>query len=532
MHRVASLIFAVSLFTAVALAQAPHPDMPAAESRPAEPSAAHAAKPEAKPQPPLQGKVEDEHVTHALVQTAAGELAYKATAANMPLKDDSGKLKGTIFFVSYELQDQPKPANGQPPASRPAGEVNPRPVTFVFNGGPGAAAVWLHLGTAGPKRVRLDPESGRPVGPPYSLENNEHTWLDATDLVFIDPVGTGYSRPAEGEKAEQFFGVTEDIRWVADFIRLYITRYGRWLSPIYLAGESYGTTRAAGLSRYLLERYGIALNGIVLVSTVLDFKTLDVDPHNDLPYWLYLPTYAALAQYHRNQGRLDLDALREVDEWAAGPYAVALAAGESLREQDRAEIADALARYTGLPRESVLQSNLRISPEAFRKQLLADQRLVLGRFDGRLTGFDPDPAADAPEYDPSFGEYLAAYSATFTDYARRGLGYESLLPYEVLSSKVRPWNFGESGTGYLNVADDLARAMVRNPRMRVLVASGYYDLATPYRAPSYRLDHLGIGRLRGNIREPVYEGGHMMYHHAGSLAALHEHVAEFMAGWR
>jgi carboxypeptidase C (cathepsin A) len=406
-----------------------------------------------------------------------------------------------------------------------------RPITFVFNGGPGAAAVWLHLGTAGPKRIVLQ-DDGHPLPPPYRLEDNPATWLDLTDLVFIDPIGTGFSRPAEGEKREQFYGVKEDIAWVADFIRLYTTQYQRWLSPRFLAGESYGTTRAAGLSEYLLDRYGMALNGIILISSVLEFQTLQPRDGNDLPYALYLPTYAAIAWYHHklppdlqeDQART----LAEVELWSTNTYTPALARGASLGDAERRDIVARLARYTGLSADLIDRCNLRIPPWHFQKCLLASDRKLIGRFDARITGYDPDPGSSWPAYDPSLSSYFAAYSSTFNDYVRRTLKYESVLPYEVLSDRVRPWRMGEPGEGFLNVADDLQSALVKNPDTKVLFASGYFDLATPFAAADYTIRRLDVGPAQANITHTYYPGGHMMYHDRSSQAKLKADIAAFL----
>jgi len=485
-----------------------------------------------------QGKVEKASVTQHSVTVAGHSIDYRATAAEMPMTDEEGELKATVFFVAYErlappeaeaapLQNQPStPDEGQTLA-----QVDPakRPLMFLFNGGPGAASVWLHLGAAGPRRVDLE-ANGFPPKPPFRLIDNPHTWLDACDLVFIDPVGTGYSRPAEGQERSDFYGVQQDIEWVAEFIRLYITTYKRWVSPLYVSGESYGTTRAAGLSEHLFERHGIALNGIVLVSSVLDFRTIVPTGNNDLPYVLFLPTYTAIAWYH---GRLspdlqhDLDATtREVQQWAREVYNVALAKGDTLPPDERAEVVRQLARYTALPPELIDRAELRIEPGTFRKHLLADRRQVVGRFDGRVTGKDPDPLNDKPDYDPSLTTYFAAYSSTFNDYVRRTLKYESTLPYEVLSRMVWPWDYGTDGQqGYLNVADALRNTIIQNPTMQVLVTSGYYDLATPFAATDHTIDRLLLGDdLRRNIRHTYYEAGHMLYHPAAGLSQLKAEV--------
>jgi carboxypeptidase C (cathepsin A) len=490
----------------------------------------------------LAGTVDKASVTYHEVAAGGESLHYRATAADMQMKDEAGKLKATIFFVAYDrLSDRAAPgdaavagSDGKPQAtSRPSiAQETPetRPITFVFNGGPGAAAVWLHIGTAGPRRIKLG-EDGFPTAPPHEMVDNQETWLTFTDLVCIDPVGTGFSRVAEGEKGEQFYGVTEDIKWVSEFIRLYLTNYRRWSSPKLLAGESYGTTRAAGLSDYLVERHGIALNGIILISSVLSFQTISFSGGNDLPYVLYLPTYAAIAKYHHRLGDdgPELEQLmRDAEKWAITDYAVALAKGDAITPAEREQIAGKLAGYTGLPVDLIERSNLRISPGTFQKELLADRRQIIGRFDGRTTGFDLEPAAGRPDYDPSLAQYLPIYTATFNDYVRRQLKYDNVLTYEVLSDKVRPWKYGEPGSGYLTVVDDLRAATAKNPFLKIMFASGYYDLATPHFATWYTINHLDLGHLRASITDKSYLGGHMMYHYAPARAALQRDIAEFV----
>ena len=519
-------------------------------------SAAFAQQPphgEAKP--PAGKGDKDAGPTDRLVSTdgeisvAGGILHYKATAGTLVLKDDTGKPKAEVFFVTYQKHDKParpatRPAESRSTDTKEANDRNStddaeskdrghdRPLTFFFNGGPGAAAVWLHLGAAGPQRVKLT-EDGHPLPPPGALEDNPDCWLDATDMVFIDPVGTGYSRPAPGENQDQFSGVQEDVTWVADFIRLYTTRNNRWLSPKFLAGESYGTTRAAALSEHLLEQQGIALNGIVFISTVLDFQTLSPSPDNFLPYALYLPTYTATAAYHKKLAP-DLAAdlpgtLKEVEQWAMGDYLVALAKGSSLDSRQRAAVAKKLAGYTGLAAETIERANLRIDPDLFRQKLLEGSHQVIGRFDARLAGYDPDTLSREPEYDPSFNAFYAAYGSAFNDYARRTLKYETDLPYEVLTGRVGRWNFGQSGHGFLNVAVDLQRAMQKNEHLKVLFAAGQMDLATPYLAMNYTVDHLDLSpELRKNIEQAYYPSGHMIYHPRASAHKLHEDVRAFV----
>ena len=455
------------------------------------------------------------------ISVAGRTLSYTAVAGTMAQKDESGKPLADMFFVAYTLER----GSGASPTTRP--------ITFVFNGGPGAASVWLHLGAVGPKRIKLDEDRGVPAAPPFQLIDNESTWLDATDLVFIDPVGTGYSRPAEGQKGEQFYGVQEDIKSVGNFVRLYVTRYRRWPSPKFLAGESYGTTRAAGLSEHLLEKQGISLNGIILISSVLNFQAIVNAPGNDLPYPLYLPTYTAAAAYHKKLAddlMRDIDAtLKDVQQFALNDYTAALAQGNALPDSRRNDIAQKLSRYTGLAVDWIIKANLRIDPGRFRKELLADQGKLLGRFDARVTGLVADPLSADPEYDPSLSLFLPVYSANLNQYVRNELKFESDLPYEVLTERVQPWNFGKGGFGYLNVADTLRDTILKNPQVRVLFAQGRLDLATPFGSSDYTVDHLGLPpELRKNITRTYYPAGHMMYHDAGSRQRLHAVAVEFV----
>ena len=502
-----------------------------AEDKPTTQTADPTARTTTKPATTQVGKEDKsgDHlfITHHTLNIAERTLNYTATAGTMAQKDESGKTLADMFFVAYTL-DHRSGATTQTTATT-------RPVTFVFNGGPGAASVWLHLGTAGPRRIDLN-ENGVPSAPPFHLVDNESTWLDATDMVFIDPVGTGYSRPAEGVKGEQFYGVQQDIQSVASFIRLWITRNERWPSPKFLAGESYGTTRAAGLSEYLLEKQGISLNGILLISSVLNFQTIVNAPGNELPYPLFLPTYTAAAAYHKKLSpdlMRDLDAtLREVETWAMGDYAAALMKGDSIRDQSKRQVAERLSRYTGISVDWILKANLRIDPSRFRQELLADQHKVIGRFDARLTGYVADPLNVDPEYDPSLSLVLPVYSATLNNYVREVLKYESDLPYEVLSERVHPWKFSKGGGdafGYLYVSDTMRDTILKNPQLKVLFAQGRLDLATPFGSSDYTIDHLGLPvELQKNISRTYYPAGHMMYHDAGSRKQLHEDVAAFI----
>lgn len=466
--------------------------------------------------PEHSGTEDKVSVTHGSVVIGGAAIKYEATAGTMLIKDDAGKPLANFFFVAY--------------AKEPKEQAENRPITFVFNGGPGAAAVWLHLGAAGPQRIKLDAD-GRPGPPPHGLVENDQSWLDATDLVFIDPVGTGFSRPVEGQEAKQFYGVQGDLDSISDFIRLYLTRHERWNSPKFLAGESYGTTRAAALSEKLLDGEGIDVNGIILISTVLNFETLEPSAGNELPYALYLPSYTAIALYHHKLQTADEDKLlAEVQDYALHDYLEALAKGGAIEKDERADVVAHLARYTGLSPELIDRADMRIDSTMFRKHLMDDEREILGRFDARITGPDPDPAGDDPEYDPSLSLFLPVYTSTFNDYVRRVLKYESDFKYGVLNP-VGPWDFGKGGLGYLDVSDALRSAMMENPHLKVLVCSGYEDLATPFLATKYTVNHLDLlDRLRGNITQTFYHSGHMIYHDPTSLRELKQNVAAFISG--
>ena len=455
-------------------------------------------------------------------------IAYTATAGRLVLKaedeKEGEKPKASIFFVAY-TRDRGSDVDEATHAAA-------RPITFSFNGGPGSSSVWLHLGLLGPRRVVLE-EDGRPVPPPYRLVDNDYSLLDKTDLVFIDPVTTGFSRAVPGEADKQFHGFKADIESVGDFIRLYVSRNHRWASPRYLIGESYGTTRAAGLSGYLQERHGLYLNGIMLVSVVLNFMTLRFAPGNDLPYLLFLPTYAATAHYHGRLGQDvpgDLPALlAEVEGFAMNEYALALLRGDALPTEERAAIAARLARYTGLSADYIERTNLRIDIHRFVKELLRDRRRTVGRLDSRYTGIDRDAAGEHHEFDPSYALIQGPYTGLLNDYVRRELRFESDLPYEILSDRVHPWSFDEHQNSYVNVGETLRQAMSMNPHLRVFVANGYYDLATPYLATRYTFDHLELDEsLRGNVSMAHYEAGHMMYIHDPSLAQLRDDLAAFL----
>ncbi|HET8667232.1 MAG TPA: peptidase S10, partial [Terriglobales bacterium] len=437
-------------------------------------------------------------ITHHEIRVNGKVLRYTATTGRLPIRNADGDTEAEMFFIAYTLDN--------------AGPR--RPLMFSFNGGPGSASVWLHLGAIGPKRVKLLPEGFMPL-PPFELVDNDYTWLDQTDLVFIDPVGTGYSRPAKKELGKKFYGVKGDIESVGEFIRLYLTNYQRWSSPLFLVGESYGTTRAAGLSGYLIE-HGIAFNGIVLVSSVLNFETLEFTPGNDLPYVLFLPSYTAAAWYHKKlPPDLEADlqkALRESQQFASGAYANALAAGARLSPQERQSILDQLSRLTGLSKQYLENANLRVNENQYTKELLRNEHKIIGRIDSRFTGTDLNGVGEYPQFDPSIAAVRPPYTAMFNQYVRAELGYKSELEYYILGGGFREWDWGSAGQGFPNTAEALREAFAKNSYMKLFVANGFFDLATPFFATEYTLNHLGLdASVRRNISTGYYDAGHMMY---------------------
>jgi carboxypeptidase C (cathepsin A) len=480
-------------------------------------------KTETKPEKPVvtDHLVESKHK----ITIEGNEIEYTVTTGTMVLREETPdrekefegeKPKAEFFFVAYSKDGIEDPAQ--------------RPLTFSFNGGPGSASVWLHLGVLGPRRVRMEFDGNLPK-PPYQLTDNEFSLLDQTDLVFIDPVSTGYSRPAEGQKARDFHAFKKDIESVGDFIRLYTTRYNRWLSPKFLIGESYGTTRASGLSGYLQERHGLYLNGIMLVSAVLNFQTIDFTPGNELPYVLFLPTYAATAWYHHvlRIRRPLQKLLAEVEKFAINEYAPALMQGDALPRRERQIIVEKLARYTGLSQEYIERSNLRIPDFRFFKELLRSRARVVGRLDSRFVGIDADSLGDGTQNDPSYTNIMGPYTAAFYDYVRRELNFEKDIPYELINPQVSPWSYAQHENQFVYVSETLRQAMSINPYLKVFLACGYYDLATPYFASEYTFKHLGLDEsLRGNISTSYYEAGHMMYIHMPALVQLKRDLAEFI----
>jgi len=467
-------------------------------------------KEEPLPPPPVESAV----TTTDSATINGVKVDYKTIAGTLVLKDDKDKAKASIFYVAYfkESTDKEK-----------------RPITFCFNGGPGCPSLWLHLGLLGPKRVNL-PETG-PVAPPFSLVNNEYSLLDSTDLVFIDPVATGFSRPAPGEDPKQFFGVDEDVKTIGEFIRVFTTRYALWDAPKFLAGESYGTTRAAELTRYLQTDLNMFLNGVVFISSVLNFQTLDdAAGGNDLPYPLALPTYAATAWQHKKIAQhlqqKDLkDVLKEVEEFALNKYTLALAKGDAISLREQTEIVQKLVQYTGLTEVFIRRNNMRINLFDFVQNLFYPENRIVGIYDTRVIGISygsPSPYTDDPTFDHSTD---AALVATFNQYIQTSLNYKNDIPY-VHVANVNPWKYPTNQ--YLNLSASIRNSLTQNPALRLFVASGYNDLATPYFATDYTFSHLGLDpTLRSHITLNHYVGGHMMYFHRPSLIQLKKDLTKF-----
>lgn len=457
-------------------------------------------------------------------QHTLGELSYTATTGRIVLRNEvfedekfaGAKPKAEVFITAYTRDDV---------------EPSQRPVTFAFNGGPGSSSIWLHMGLLGPRRVLMG-DAGDTLPPPYGLSDNHETLLHHSDLVFIDPVSTGYSRVSSGEKSKPFHGYTGDIESVAEVIRLWTTRNQRWMSPKFIAGESYGTTRAAGLSQYLQVRYGMYLNGIMLLSPVLDLGTLEFSDHNDLPYSLFLPTYAAIAHYHGLHGDSPLSTvLDEAEEYAADTYPWVLSRGNRLTAAQRSEAVATIARLCGLSTEYVDSVDLRVEHVRFYTQLLRHKRKVVGRLDGRFVGYDTDYGRERFSSDPFLNAIAGPYTAALNHYVRAELGYRNDLHYEFISKTIESWSYAEFEAQNMSVADKLAEAMRVNPHLRVHVACGYYDGGCPHSAAEYTMARLAIpAELHNNIEFRYYESGHMMYVHETSRLQQSRDLAAFITG--
>lgn len=469
-----------------------------------------------KPAPSTPEKASKEPVTREGSVTIDGRrIDYSVTSAMLRLKKPDGTPRASVFHVSYLRKD--------------VDDLSTRPVTFAFNGGPGSSAVWLHLGVLGPYKVELPGDGTRAPQPPARVVTNPHSILDHTDLVFVDPVSTGYSRAEEKTKPSEFHGFKEDIESLGDFIRRWITDNHRWSSPKFLLGESYGGIRVTGLAEHLQSRYGMSLNGVVLLSSLLDFRTLRPTDSDPLAYAAHLPTYTAVAHHHGRLGG-DRDALiAEAERFAFGEYTLALMAGNTLAEDEKTRIASRIEALTAIPAELVLAHQLRLHPSVFRAELLRDEGKVIGRFDARVAWPSADATSDHASYDPSYSLAYGAYATAMLGYLSGHLGWQEESPYEILTGKVHPWNWGADNR-VIDVTDRLEQAMRDNPSLKVLVMKGLCDLATPPGAIDYSLRQMvdAPGSLLERIEHTTYEAGHMFYLNPPDLEKSRKDLVEFI----
>jgi carboxypeptidase C (cathepsin A) len=440
------------------------------------------------------------------------KIAYTATVGMLIMKDDKCNPKASAFYISYSKNEDDKRL---------------RPISFCFNGGPGSSSVWLHMGMLGPKRADIA-ENGDTL-PPYKLLDNEYSLLDTTDLVFIDPVSTGFSHSIPFDNAQQFHSVEEDIKFFGEFIRLYLTKNNRWESPKFIIGESYGTTRAAGLAEHLHNKENIYINGLVLISSVLNFQSIDFTAGNDMPFLLFLPSYTATAWYHKKlapelQENL-VDSIDKARDFVINEYSSALFKGDLISDEEKQLVVKKLAYFTGLSQEYIQNTNLRIDMFRYAKELLRSNRRTVGRFDGRFLGIDADAVGEHTEYDPSIGAVFGAFTASLNQYLRTDLKWPFENRYSILSNL--QWDFGSTNQ-YLNVAENLRSVMTKNPFLTVFVANGYYDLATPFFATEYTFNHLGLDpSLLSHVSMKYYESGHMMYTNMESLRQLKTDLSSY-----
>ena len=467
--------------------------------------------------------VEKVSTTHHTTTINGKTIAYTANAGTMVIRDDDGKPTATVFYISY-TRDQEDAAT--------------RPVTFFYNGGPGSASIWLDMGIMSPRHPEMGPNGAQPA-PPYSLVDNPFTPLDVTDLVQIDAMMTGYSRPAPGAKVSDFTGATNDIRMFGQFIRNYLDKYNRWASPKYLYGESYGTFRSAGLAAELQGAEGIELNGVMLLGTVLDFANIQPGPTNDLAYECYLPTYAATAWYHKKlpadlQKMPLAQVVQQARNFAFGDYATALAKGNTLSQAERTAAAQQVARLTGVSPQYVSNTNLRIDPGTFRTELMRNERETVGRYDSRMIGLNGNAASQRQDYDPSDVAPSGAFMSAFMRYLHDDLGYHTDLQY-YMGGHAGRWDytgltgFGNLGSGYPSESESLRSALAKNPYLHVMVGAGYYDMATPFANAEYTFNHLGYDQTyRDRVEFKYYESGHMAYLNQSSAKQLKQDIASFI----
>jgi carboxypeptidase C (cathepsin A) len=484
---------------------------------------AEETKPAEAPKPPAEKPEPKSHATKHTVRIDGQPVAYTATVGWTVLEDDKGQPRARFGYTAYTRDGVADPAK--------------RPILFAFNGGPGSSSIWLHMGILGPRRVVVN-DGGYAPPPPSELVDNEYSVLDLTDLVMIDPVGTGFSKPLGDAKGEDFWGVDPDIESVGDFVRRYVTENGRWASPKYLLGESYGGIRSAGLVWHLQSRHGMNFNGLALVSPFLDMGTGIDGAEIDLPHVLYLPTLAATAWYHDKLARKPADLAAFVDEvarFAYDEYAPALMKGYTIPQEEKARVAAKLAAYTGTSAEYWLKADLRVSHPQFLQELERDERRIAGRIDSRFLGPSVNPLAETMDYDPFFPAIGPAFTAAFFDYLHRELGFGDDETYVVSNFGIRwKWDHRPPDSRgwevpWANLRPDLARAITMNPGLHVLVQQGYYDLATPALATRHDLEHLDIEpEARTRIRLEMYEAGHMMYLHGPSMKKFRDDLARLI----
>lgn len=509
MHRVLLSLLSMLLTVAPALRA-----QESAKTAPSEPAKTEAAKPEAEPKP-------ERSVTHHSIQTGGSPLAYTATAGTFILRDSKGEPWARMGYTAY---------------TKDGADVNSRPITFAFNGGPGSSSIWLHMGVLGPKRVVV-PNAEFALPAPYRVVDNEDSLLEVSDLVMIDPVGTGFSSALGKAKDKDFWSVDPDIESISRFIAQFTGEAGRWNSPKYLLGESYGTTRGAAIADYAQSNLGLAFNGVVLVSVAMDLESIFVFPGNERPYPMFLPTFTAVAAYHHAlpAEAEDLNALLvEARVFATGPYQSALQKGDRLSDAELDAVAQKMHAFTGLSVEYLKAARLRVNPNAFRQELLRAKGLTVGRIDARYTGPNQNPHAEGAPWDPHGSAVGGAFTAAFMDYLHKDLKFGDGKEYRVSGRDIgQSWDMkhkvGTATQQMVNTTPDLTHALLTNPHLRVLVLNGLTDLATPFLATEYTMDHLNLPlAYRSHVEQKYFDSGHMMYLHEPELKQMKNELAGFI----
>ncbi|MBL0209983.1 MAG: hypothetical protein IPQ13_03570 [Holophagaceae bacterium] len=500
------------LLSLLLLALAASPALRAQE--PVKAASVESAKPESEPKP-------ERSVTHHSLRMGGVPLAYTATAGTFILRDSKGEPWARLGYTAY-MKD------GADAASRP--------ITFAFNGGPGSSSIWLHIGVLGPKRV-VTPNAEFAPPAPYRMVDNEDSLLDISDLVMIDPVGTGFSSAVGKATDKDFWSVDPDIESVARFIAQFTGEAGRWNSPKYLLGESYGTTRGAAIADYTQSNLGLAFNGVVLVSVAMDLESIFTFPGNERPYPFFLPTFTAVAAYHHALPAEPKDVpalLIEARAFAMGPYLSALLKGDRLPVAELDAVAEKMHAFTGLSVEYIRAARLRVNPNAFRQELLRAKGLTVGRIDARYTGPNQNPQAEGAPWDPHGSAVGGAFTAAFMDYLHKDLKFGDGKDYRVSGRDIgQSWDFkhkiGNATQAMVNTTPDLAHALLTNPHLRVLVLNGLTDLATPFLATEYTMDHLNLPpAYRDHVEQKYFESGHMMYLHEPELKQMKKELAAFI----